>query len=108
KAEEWKHWTLRYSVVYLKDILPEKFYKPYVKLVNAIRICCSYDPTRADVEIARQDIANFVRHYEREYYQYDFNKLAACRSVFHQMLHVADFILDCGPGYVYAQWLMER
>ncbi|RPA80260.1 hypothetical protein BJ508DRAFT_197597, partial [Ascobolus immersus RN42] len=108
KAEEWKHWALRYSVIYLKGVLPEPFYRPYVKLVEAIRMCSEYEIDREDVATIRESIVAFAKHYEKDYYQYDFKKIACCRNVFHQILHVADCLLDCGPGFVYAQWLMER
>lgn len=51
KAEEWKHWTLRYSLIYLKGVLPDNYYKPFEKLVRAITICCRYELQDGDIEM---------------------------------------------------------
>ena len=71
----------------------------------------------------------FYTYYEKYFYAYKWERLAACLPVFHQLLHVADFVNDIGrnfadeyigiierltlsltigPMHVYAQWGMER
>ncbi|RPA77911.1 hypothetical protein BJ508DRAFT_212428, partial [Ascobolus immersus RN42] len=53
-------------------------------------------------------IISFVQHYEKEYYQYDYERLHFCKPVFHYILHVAHCLRQLGPQYVYAQWVVER
>lgn len=44
----------------------------------------------------------------RLYYKLDYNRLAACRLVFHQLAHVAQTIRDFGPLPVTWSFVMER
>lgn len=46
--------------------------------------------------------------YFREYYQYNTQRLAACRISLHYILHVADCIKYCGPCWSHWQFPMER
>ncbi|RPA86051.1 hypothetical protein BJ508DRAFT_193833, partial [Ascobolus immersus RN42] len=108
KAEEFKNWTLRYSLIYLKPHLPTKFYKEYEKLVIAIVKCCKYTITVHEIDLVEKNIISFIKHYEKEYYQYDYHRLHFCRPVFHYILHVAKCLRYLGPQYVYAQWVVER
>lgn len=45
---------------------------------------------------------------EEYFYRYDWERLGACRPVFHQLRHVAEAIRWAGPMYVYWQYPMER
>lgn len=56
----------------------------------------------------RDNINQFLRHYERDYYKHDYERLSFCLPVFHYIAHVADALLDIGPQYVYTQWCVER
>ncbi|RPA80503.1 hypothetical protein BJ508DRAFT_327224 [Ascobolus immersus RN42] len=108
KAEEWRNWGLRYADIYLESVMPEKFYKQFGKLTNAIQMCCEYEITPSDVSDIRQLIYEFIVHYERDYYQYDYERISYCLPVFHYIAHVADALEDCGPQFVYTQWCVER
>ncbi|RPA73483.1 hypothetical protein BJ508DRAFT_198864, partial [Ascobolus immersus RN42] len=77
-------------------------------LVHAIGICCQYELSAADIQIVRDNINNFIAHYEKDYYQYDYDRISACLPVFHYIAHVADALRDIGPQFVYSQWVIER
>jgi hypothetical protein len=46
--------------------------------------------------------------YIRTFYKHDYNRLAACLSVFHDIIHFPDVIEKLGPMWVYTQFPMER
>lgn len=49
-----------------------------------------------------------MAYYEKTFYQYDADRVVACLPSIHQLRHIHEAILMCGPTYVYAQWCMER
>src|SRR5262249_52506246 len=78
------------------------------KFVRATQLCLKDEITQADLQEIRRLFAEFVEHYEKEYYQYKEERLPACLSSIHYLLHVADMIQGMGPVRYYWQFPMER
>jgi hypothetical protein len=108
KAEEWSSWICYYSPVLLYRRLPDELYQHYLKLVSAIELAIDYEITFDEVENMRKLIVEFVSQYEDFYYRYTSDRLPACVSTYHFLLHLADCILDCGPTWCYWQFPCER
>lgn len=49
-----------------------------------------------------------LQHYEKCYYQYEWDRLAAMKPSYHQLAHIADNVADAGPVWVHWQFPMER
>ena len=50
----------------------------------------------------------FVKTFESLYYQGDPKKLPVCTINVHSLVHVPDYVQDCGPGWGWWQFAMER
>lgn len=112
KSEEWSKWTTLYSVPILsisKYQFPEKYLKPWAKFVEAVQLCSNQrDLTFDHIRIIADGFSNFVKHYEKDYYQHKEENLHFCLSVFHNLLHFTDHIVECGPPSCFWQYPMER
>lgn len=62
----------------------------------------------SEVEIIRQRLLTFYRYYEETFYGYKWQRIAACLPVFHQLLHVADFLEDLGNNIYSAMVIKIR
>ena len=105
--------------VYLKDRLPPTHYKQFCNLVETISLTTEntlevIDKSKlfriehvtdfaknnnvkvSDIAVIRQRLISFYRYYEQTFYGYKWQQIAACLPVFHQLLHVADFLEDLG------------
>lgn len=108
KAAEWKNWALLFSPALLQGRLQETHYQQWISFVKGLGLAVDYTLTGEDLEEVEVRMELFLRFYEQEYYQYKFERLAACRSVFHALIHVGECIRWAGPMWVYSQWTMER
>ena len=80
----------------------------YLKLVSAIEILIDYKITAQDLERAKDLLIEFYSDYERLYYRYNVERIAACLPTMHLILHLVESVQDCGPGWVYWQFPCER
>jgi hypothetical protein len=78
-----------------------------MELVDCIKIATGKSITLENIDV-RERLAKFNQYYEARYYNQDYNRLAACLPVFHQLAHIADFLEILGPMWAYSQWCMER
>lgn len=108
KASEWMNWVSILSPIYLKDRLPDKYYDPWMGYVEAANLMRKWVLTREEIDRVELLIAEFVEHYEADYYCYDPRRLSACRATIHYQLHIAQCIRDLGPPGIYWQFPMER
>ncbi|RPB01833.1 hypothetical protein L873DRAFT_1658270, partial [Choiromyces venosus 120613-1] len=94
--------------IYLKDRLPKIDYDQFISLVTAIQISTDYTISISERDQAQIILSDFLKYYENHFYQKDWNRLSAMWPVFHYLTHVANTLTDCGPGWVYWQFLIER
>ena len=64
--------------------------------------------SKDNIEVIRNNIITFLRHYEADYQENLFSRVTFWKPVFHQLLHVADCITDLGPMWSYWQFPCER
>lgn len=96
KASEWKTWLKVISPVVLKGRLAEPYYSEWINLVEAISLATDYSIPRGELGTLQAKFNRFVRHYEEQYYRHDVSRIAACKPVFHALLHVAEGVAWLG------------
>lgn len=102
KASQWSSWTLLYSPVLLKDILPDEHYKCWLLFVRATAILSQRTLHILDVDTADKLLENFCKTVERIYGR-DY-----CTPNMHLHLHIKDTILDFGPAHATWCFSFER
>ncbi|KAH8093764.1 hypothetical protein BXZ70DRAFT_897296 [Cristinia sonorae] len=108
-ADSRSFWTLYLGPSLLQGRFKQrKYYDHFVKLVKLLNLCLQFEITKHEVEEVRAGFIEWVKEYERIYYQYDPQRLSACPLTIHALLHIADSIIAAGP--VWASWAypMER
>lgn len=108
KANEWQNFTLILSPIMLKEHLPEEMYVLFMRLVSAFTTSMDTSISARDLTSLKSDIIDFIYHYEETYYQYKWERLAACTSQIHFLAHILDIIEWLGPVWSYWQYPMER
>ncbi|XP_078670900.1 uncharacterized protein LOC144911017 isoform X2 [Branchiostoma floridae x Branchiostoma belcheri] len=101
-ADEWKNWTLYYSLYCLKDLLPEEHYKCWQIFVLACERLCKPAVSRADVDWADAAFETFGKKVERL-----FGKMSITPNM-HLHCHLKDCILDYGPLHGFWLFSFER
>ena len=101
-ADEWKNWTLMFSLIALNDILPRDHLACWELFVSACTIYCSSIVSSNDIERANGFMQQFFRAAERIYGPsfVTFNT--------HLHLHLKQCYLNYGPCYGYWLFSFER
>lgn len=102
KADEWKHWTLIYSMFSLRTVLNTEHLKIWCLFVNACLLICQRAVTIHDVNQAHQLLKMFCKKFLHQYGQ-DY-----CVPNMHLSLHIKDCILDYGSVYGFWCFSFER
>ena len=66
-ADQWKHWTLIYSLVVLKDVLPENHYNCWKLFVKACGLICSRAISLDAIDQCDDTLLTFCRWFEQLY-----------------------------------------
>ncbi|RPA71322.1 hypothetical protein BJ508DRAFT_218163, partial [Ascobolus immersus RN42] len=108
KAANWERFVFHQSPIYFRGLLPKAHYNAWMNMVEGMRLATRRSLTFEEVDEIRERFFQFVAYYEKTFYRYDINRVSACLPTIHQLRHVHEAILACGPMYAYAQWSMER
>ena len=108
KAAEWEAWLKLYGVPLLDQRLGEPYVENFRLLSRIYTLATQHSVRQADIEILRSLVQRFVETFESLYYQEDPKKLSVCSVNVHYLLHLPDYIQDCGPAWGYWQFAMER
>jgi hypothetical protein len=108
KASDWRRWCHEWGPIYLKGALPTEFYARLMDLFKAIGLATERSLKREDIKKVHHLIVKFLRHYEKEYYRYEYARVRTWHPVYHHLLHVADSLEWFGPTCLYWQFLCER
>lgn len=98
-AEEWKNWTLTFSMYALYGILPDNHLRVWERFVLAFRILCQPVISKEDILKADALIVNFCTGMEKLYRK----QFLTCNMHLHCHLH--SVLLDYGP--VLGFWLFS-
>ena len=93
QAEQWRNWTILFSLPALKTILPHRHYQCWHRFVKACYYLCRRMITSHDIDAADQLLmelyTNFVSLYGRD----------NCNPNLHLHGHLRECIRDYGPVY---------
>jgi len=90
------------------DVIPEKYWAHFCKLVTAIRTIHQHSIKANHLQIAHTFIQEFVQDFELFYYQHKTERMHFCWPCIHALLHLAPEVVQIGPGAYSTQWTIER
>lgn len=98
-ADQWRNWTLLYSLCCLKEFLPHRDYNCWLAFVKACTLLCRRSITIQQLDEADALLLNFCQMFEQLYGN------DGCTINIHLHGHLKECIVDFGP--VYAFWLFS-
>ena len=101
-AEQWKNWTIFYSLFALKDVLPWRHYSCWHLFVKVCFLLCRRRITREQVEEADRLIFQFLSLFK------DLYGAEKCTVNMHLHGHLSKCIEDFGPVYSFWCFAYER
>lgn len=101
-AEQFKNWTLYYSLVCLKDILPPSHYNCWKCFVKACHLLCTRSISSNHVTLGKNYLLQFLKLFV-ELYGPD-----KVTPNMHLHGHLTDCICDYGPVYSFWLFAFER
>jgi len=90
------------------NVLPDKYWSHFCKLVTAIRIFYQRSITPAQLVAAHRLILEYCQDFELLYYQRRSSRLHFCHPSIHALPHLAPEVARVGPQVYYTQWTIER
>lgn len=101
-AEQWKNWTLIYSLYCLEGILPDVHYKCWHAFVLACLYICKPVISKSDLQIADGLLLKFCKEVEKLYGK------ASITPNMHLHCHLKEVMLDHGPAGSFWCFSFER
>lgn len=101
-ADQWKNWIMVYSLVALKDRLPDHDFTCWAKFVSACRLICAPVITSDAILQAHALIVEYCQKFEHLYGK------EACTVNMHLACHMSDCIRDFGPLHTFWCFGFER
>ena len=108
KAWEYMLYLYALGPALFYNVLPEKYWKHFCKLVYGVRIIYQRKIQFADLQKAHDALIQFAQGFELLYYQRRADRIHFVRQSIHALTHLATEILRIGPGICSSQWTMER
>ena len=101
-GDQWKNWTLIYSLVALRGILPHDDYNCWKLYVKACRLVCSKAISIDSVNQCDQNLIAFCTRFQQLY------GTELCTPNMHLHCHIKECLLDYGPGCSFWLFVCER
>lgn len=108
KAAEWKAFILYFSIPLLDERMPEKYLRGWKTYVEVCSIVSRAILSANQVENLRRLTIRFYRHFEKDYFRFQRDRLSLMKYSFHLLLHLPECVRDCGPLCNVDQFKMER
>ncbi|OAD66773.1 hypothetical protein PHYBLDRAFT_152043 [Phycomyces blakesleeanus NRRL 1555(-)] len=102
KADEWRSWCLIYSLVVLKDALPEDDYKNWTLFVKTCQKLTGPSVTYSEIDSAHQLLREFGKEWETLYGE------SSITPNMHLHMHLRESMLNFGPVYAFWLYSFER
>ncbi|KAJ3536584.1 hypothetical protein NMY22_g5977 [Coprinellus aureogranulatus] len=108
-AEAWCFWFIYLAPILLRGrFKKEKYYRHMCDLVDIMKATLKYSITKDELDDLEDKIDDWVKRYERYYYQYSEQRLPTCVLTIHGLLHIVNDIRNCGPSWTTWTFFMER
>ena len=101
-ADQWKNWTLIYSLIVLKAIIPNQDYQCWCLFADACRLLCSRAISISGIEKVDTLLLRFCKMFEHLYGS------EACTPNVHLHGHLKECLLDFGPASAFWAFPFER
>ncbi|SMN01766.1 hypothetical protein SPONN_25 [uncultured Candidatus Thioglobus sp.] len=101
-ADQWKNWILIFSLVALKEIIPEQHYRIWWVFVQACLLICSRAITQSRIMELDSLLISFCKLFEQIYGK------DACTPNLHLHGHLKECYLDYGPSSSFWLFAFER
>lgn len=101
-ADQWKNWTLLFSIYALKDVIPNSHLECWRKFVLACRRLCSRNISLGNVKVADFIIVDFCKKFEQLYGE------EFVTPNMHLHGHLLDCLFDFGSNYSFWLFSFER
>jgi hypothetical protein len=108
KTWEFQLYTFGLAPGLLYNILPERYWTNYCKLVRGIQLMCQHSITVEHIREAQTLLCNWEYEFELLYYRRRQDRIHFIRPCVHQTNHLVAETVRKGPPICYAQWTMER
>ena len=102
KAEQWRNWTLLFSLYSLKDILPYSHYNCWQLFVKACHLLCRRTITSKEISDADMLLNEYCLTFENLYGK------EHCNINLHLHGHLHECLKDYGPVYAFWLFAFER
>jgi hypothetical protein len=107
KTWEFQLHTFGLGSILLYDILPDRYFQNYCKLVRGFQILCQHYISSDDLIAAHGLLCHWEREFEDIYYCLREDRVQFVRPCMHQVNHLVIETIRKGPPICYAQWTME-
>lgn len=101
-ADQWNNWTVSYSAIALRDILPPHHLQYWFLFVKACSIICTGCLRKSAIEMCDQYLQLFSAKFQ------EVNGDNACTPNIHMHLHLKECLLDYGPPHAFWCFSFER
>jgi hypothetical protein len=101
-ADQWKNWTIYYSAVVLRGLLPNEHLQYWLLFVKACKLLCVPCLHYENLELADKYLYMFCCKFQTV------NGPEKCTPNMHLHLHLKDCILNYGPLYAFWCFPFER
>ena len=101
-ADQWRNWTIYYSSIALRGVLPSENLQYWLLFVKACSLLCTRCLRKEDIQLADQYLHLFCQKYE------EVNGKDACTPNIHLHLHLKQCLNDYGPAYAFWCYAFER
>ena len=101
-ADQWKNWTLYFSAVALKNILPKKDYDCWMLFVSACKMLSSVTITTRQLQEGHERLMTFCRTFQQLYGS------NCVTPNMHLHTHLIQCIIDFGPMHTFWLYSFER
>lgn len=102
KADQWKNWTMFFSLYALKDILPYRDYNCWLEFVKICTMICQRKIERSKLKVIDSMILKFCTNFQQLY-----GKKFLTPNM-HLLGHITDSMNDHGPVYAFWLYAFER
>ena len=101
KGSEWHWWLLLYCPVILHGLLPLRYFRHLLLLVNAVNLLTKSSIQRCEINQANACLSKFVKYFQQLY-----GDVNMTYNV-HQLSHLTQTVIDWGPLSSYSTYVFE-
>ncbi|KAJ3816566.1 hypothetical protein EV361DRAFT_802934 [Lentinula raphanica] len=108
-ADTWSFWLLYLGPILLQDkFRSSSYHRHFCDLASIVERFLQFEIEREQLPKLRSACEEWVKGYERLYYQHDPERVSACPLTIHGLLHIPDALEEIGPIWTHWAFPTER